>query len=54
MSKFTESMIGTDWHCQDIASSEERSSPGLGVALMILSAIVSLFAVVLLVLWGMK
>ena len=54
MSKFTESMIGTDWDGVDIASDKERTSPRLGVALMILSAIVMLAVIVLLVRWGMQ
>ena len=54
MSRFTESMIGTDWDGVDIASDKERTSPRLGVALMILSAIVMVAVIVLLVRWGMQ
>ena len=54
MSKFTESMIGTDWDGVDIASDKERSNVKLGVALMILSAIVMVAVIALLVRWGMQ
>ena len=46
MSKFTESMIGTDWHCQDVATSTERTSTRVGIALVIGSAVFSV------VFWG--
>lgn len=53
MSKFTESMIGTDWHSQDIATSTERTSPRVGIALVIASAFVSFVSIVgwVYVLW---
>ena len=54
MSKFTESMIGTDWDGLEIASDKERTNAKLGVALMILSAIVMVAVIVLLVRWGMQ
>ena len=54
MSKFTESMIGTDWDGVDIASDKERSNVKLGIAIIILSAIVMVAVIVLLVRWGMQ
>lgn len=52
MSKFTESMIGTDWHSEDIATAEERTSTQLGIALVVGSAIVSFIAFVALMWWA--
>jgi hypothetical protein len=50
-SRFVESMIGTDWNCADIATSDERTSPRTGVACMLASAIAVVATLSALVIW---
>lgn len=54
MSRFSESLIGTDWHAQDIADSDERTKLKIGMAIMIVSAVVTVSGLAALVVWLAK